>query len=159
MPTLITSADIIPEVKIALRTDRVLNGDTILGLTQADCPTIVQGHSGTFEYEVLPLPAIVLAPLDEDNPRYPVTRNGEKIIQIMVHAYAENFASEEGLTDVMTVINRAELLLDDNRLTDNLVARSWTKTKSYPLPPDMNYVGLNEARLLVEFLTINAAFY
>lgn len=153
---MITATHILPAMRDAIRAH----------FDARAVPTIVIGHSGTFEFDALPRPAIVLAPLSEQNPRPPVTRNGEKLIPIVVYCYTDFFGREIGMMGddytlgVMPLVDALEALLDNN-LLGALVTRANVTGKDYPLPPDMNYVaadvGLNEARLTVEYLTIDAA--
>jgi len=157
---MITATDILPAMRDAIREHPTL------ALTSAVVPTIVIGHSGTFDFDTLPRPAIVLAPLSERNPHPPVTRNAEKIITVIVYAYTDFFGSEFGMLGdthtlgVMPLIDTLETILDDN-LLEGAVLRAHALSKDYPLPADMTYiaqdVGLNEARLTVEYLTINSA--
>ena len=157
---MITATDILPAMRDAIR------AHPTLALSLSAVPTIVIGHSGTFAFDTLPRPAIVLAPLREDNPRLPVTRNGEKIIPVIVYAYTDFFGQEIGMLGddytlgVMPLIDTLELILDQN-LLGGTVIRANATGKEYPLPADMNYVaqdiGLNEARLAIEYFTIDSS--
>ena len=161
--SIITAWELMPAMKAAIQADSWL-GDI------ANVPTVKYGHSGVFDVETLPCPAIVLAPQDERNPYPPVSRNAQKLIRIMVHAYTEHYGEEVGLVGddytvgVMEIINKLEVLFDNERLSSylaspytNSVARSYALDKTYPDPTNTNYIGLNEARLMVEYLTINPA--
>lgn len=153
-----TATTILPAMRTAIR--------AATGLDEQLVPTLVIGHSGTFDFGALPRPAIVLAPLREDNPYPPVSRNAQKKIAVNVHVYTDFFGLEVGMLGdayalgVMPLIDTLETVLDDN-LLDGCVIAAHVVGKEYPLPADMNYVaaeiGLNEARLMVIYQTIDPA--
>lgn len=158
---LVTATDIIPAMKLAMQADAWLG-------VKANVPTIVCGHSGTFDADTLPKPSVVFAPETERNPYPPVSRNAQKLIRITIHAYTMYFGTETGMVGdarsvgVMPLIDILELLFDDNLLSGHMgeregwIVRAHALDKVYPGPLDMNY-GLNEARLTVEYLTVNPA--
>lgn len=162
MNHIITAAHIIPAMRTALRADTYFS-------SLSTVPTIVCGHSGTFDEENLPKPAVVLAPESERNPYPPVTRNAQKLVRVTVHAYTQFFGAEIGMLGdshalgVMELVDALETFFDDNTLAAYLseyagwIARAHVLDKIYPDPLNMNYVDLNEARLTVEYLTINPA--
>lgn len=150
-----TATDILPDIRTALRADA--------NFSAAIVPTIVIGHSGTFDFNSLPRPAIVLAPLNERNPFPPVTRNGQKLIQIVAYVYTDFFGQEIGMlgdaytVGVMPLADQLEAFLDDNLLA-GLVVQANVSGKDYPLPADMTYdaidVGMNEVRVSIVYQTL-----
>jgi len=159
--TILTATELISAMRSAMQ------ADAWLGLA-SNLPTIVVGHSGTFDADTLPKPSVVLAPAEETNPYPPVSRNAQKLIRITAHAYTMHFGAELGMigdaytVGVMPLIDRLESFFDDNLLAAYLgtyaghVKRAHVLSKSYPDVLSLIYEGLNEARLTIEYLTINS---
>lgn len=124
--------------------------------------TLTRGHSGTFDAEALRGKGVVIAPDTERNPFPPVSRNAQKIIRVTVYAYAKDFQTPAGLDAVGDLIDRCESFFDNNLLTGFLgdyegwLRKAHALDKLYPPPQDLNYF-LNEARLTLEYLSLNPA--
>jgi hypothetical protein len=159
---IITAYHVITALRDAMRADSWLGDPETV-------PTIICSHSGTFDTENLPKPCIVLAPENERNPYPPVTRNAQKLVRVILHAYTQFYGMELGMigdtytTGLMPLLDHLEAFADDNLLGAYLgaftgwVARAHALEKIYPDPYNQNYPDLNEGRVVVEYLTINPA--
>lgn len=159
---MITFQQILPAMVLALQHDDFFGNRQII-------PTIRYAHSGVFEFQTQPTPAIILAPGSETNPRRPVTKNGEKLLQVTAHIYTQEFWNGRGLMGdavaqgVIPLADLLEIFFDSNLLSDkithvNLVVNALVLGKEFPKPQDMNFIGINEARVLIEYFTINPQY-
>jgi len=137
----------------------------------AKMKTVIIGPFGIFDVEHLLRPAIVLSSVEEQNPQRPVSRNAMKLITVELYGYTEYFGEEKGVigdnytVGVSQIANRLELLFDDNLLRDELpaayqgwIARAHVTSKLSPDAVTTRYIGLNEKRVRVEYMTINPQY-
>lgn len=117
---------------------------------------VICAQSGIFPKD-MPKPNIVISPDTEALQAATMSNDVKRTITVTIYGYTEAYGEEIGLIGddgackgVVDIGNDLEVLLDNNKL-GGLVQSAEVLQKTFPIPPQQWYYGLNEVRVQVRY--------